>query len=53
MLFVQLSLFVVMMKIKSKIEHVYQLHHRLCSAMPMDWAAVTKFKSILRALSDF
>ena len=24
----------------SEIEHVYRLHHRLCSATPLDWVAV-------------
>ena len=45
MLFVQPSLFAVMRKTEREIERVYQLHRRLCSAMPMDGAAVTKFKS--------
>ena len=29
------------LKIVSEIEHVHWLHHRLCSATPLDWVSVT------------
>ena len=44
-------------KIASKIEHVYRLHHRLCSsATPLDWLLSRNLKPrklILRAFPDF
>ena len=43
-------------KITSEIERVYRLHHRFCSATPLDWLLSRNLKPrklILRAFSDF
>ena len=47
---------VVTKKIASEIKRVYRLHHRLCSATPLDWLLSRNLKPrklILRAFSDF
>ena len=35
----------LVLKIASEIEFMYRLYHHLCSATPLDLAAITKFKS--------